>query len=79
MGVSHRLRVDCSERNAALLKLASECGDFEVSVVRLRSGDYLVDDWSLLSEKLTRISRPRLQMGDSFRRPPHSLEVLIDR
>ena len=37
MGVSHRLRVDCSERNAALLKLASECGDFDVSVVRLRA------------------------------------------
>jgi len=37
MGVSHRLHVDCSEQNAALLKLASECGDFDVSVVRLRA------------------------------------------
>ena len=51
MGVSHRLHVDCSERNAALLKLASECGDFEVIVVRLRSGDYLVDDCVLVERK----------------------------
>ena len=39
-----RLRVDTSERNAALLDLARGCGDFEICMERLAVGDYLIDD-----------------------------------
>ena len=38
-----RLRVDTSERNAALLDLARGCGDFEICMERLAVGDYLID------------------------------------
>jgi hypothetical protein len=39
----HRLRVDLSERNAAVVRLARECEDFDVQMVHLPMGDYFID------------------------------------
>jgi DNA excision repair protein ERCC-4 len=45
------LRVDFSERNAALLDLARGCDDFDVQVVHLAAGDYLIAGGVLVERK----------------------------
>jgi len=45
------LRVDVSERNAALLDLARACGDFDVHMERLPSGDYEIDGGVIVERK----------------------------
>ena len=45
------LHVDFSERNAALLGLARRCGSFDVRMVRLPIGDYLIDGGVLVERK----------------------------
>jgi DNA excision repair protein ERCC-4 len=40
---SYRLRVDLSERNAALVDLLRQCGEFEVRMEHLTVGDYDID------------------------------------
>ena len=48
---AYRLRVDISEREAALSRLARSCGDFNVHVERLPAGDYLIEDTVLVERK----------------------------
>jgi hypothetical protein len=47
----YRLRVDFSERDAALLDLARECGDFEIQMERLAIGDYHIDSGIIVERK----------------------------
>jgi ERCC4-type nuclease len=47
----HQLRVDLSERNAAVLDLARECDDFDVQMVRLPIGDYLIESGVVVERK----------------------------
>jgi DNA excision repair protein ERCC-4 len=47
----YRLRVDISERNAALLNLARGCGDFDIHMERLAVGDYLIDGGIVVERK----------------------------
>jgi len=47
----YRLRVDFAERNAALLDLARECGDFDVQMERLAIGDYSIDGGVVVERK----------------------------
>jgi DNA excision repair protein ERCC-4 len=47
----YRLRVDFSERNAALLDLARECGDLEIQMERLAIGDYYIDSGIIVERK----------------------------
>ena len=47
----HQLRVDLSERNAAVLRLARECEDFDVQVVHLPIGDYVIDSGVVVERK----------------------------
>ena len=50
-GRVHRLHVDHSERQSALLDAVLECGTFDVRMVRLATGDYLIDDEVLIERK----------------------------
>ena len=45
------LRVDFSERNATLLELARNCGDFDVQMDRLDVGDYCIADGVVVERK----------------------------
>jgi ERCC4-type nuclease len=47
----NRLDVDFSERHAAVLNLACQCGCFDVRLVRLAAGDYLIDNAVLVERK----------------------------
>lgn len=47
----HHVQVDHSERDAPLLELIRECRAFDVQMVRLTAGDYLIDDAVLLERK----------------------------
>jgi len=47
----YRLRVDFSERNAALLDLARACGDFDIQMERLAIGDYCIDGGIVVERK----------------------------
>jgi Fanconi anemia group M protein len=51
---AHRLCVDHSERHSALLEAARRCGSFDVSLVHLDAGDYLIDDEVLIERKTIR-------------------------
>ena len=47
----HRIQVDHSEREAPLLELLRRSGDFDVRIVRLTAGDYLINDEVLIERK----------------------------
>ena len=47
----HRLDVDYSERNVPLLELARQSGVFDVRMVRLAIGDYLIDGGVIVERK----------------------------
>ena len=47
----HRLHVDYSERNAPLLELARLSGVFDVQMVHLDIGDYLIDGGVIIERK----------------------------
>jgi len=47
----HQLRVDFSERNAAVLRLARECEHFDVQMVHLPIGDYFIDGGVVVERK----------------------------
>jgi ERCC4-type nuclease len=49
--VRHELRVDPSERHAALLDLARQCDDFDVYMEHLTVGDYCVDRGIVVERK----------------------------
>jgi Fanconi anemia group M protein len=50
-GQLHRLDVDHSEHQAALLDAVRRGGAFDVQMVRLQTGDYLIDDEVLIERK----------------------------
>ena len=47
----HRLCVDHSERDARLLEVIRQEGTFDLQMVQLRAGDYLIDDEVLVERK----------------------------
>ena len=47
----HQVRVDCSERHAALCDLVHQCPDFEVRMERLAVGDYSIDGGVVIERK----------------------------
>jgi DNA excision repair protein ERCC-4 len=49
--VRHELRVDPSERHAALLDLARQCDDFDVHMEHLTVGDYCLDRGIVVERK----------------------------
>ncbi len=80
----YRLRVDFSERNAALLDLARECGDFDVQIERLAVGDYLLDGGIVVERKTYADFASSLADGRLFpqaaalARSPHRPIVLLE-
>jgi Fanconi anemia group M protein len=47
----HRVQADHSERDAPLLELLRQAGDFDVRMARLTVGDYLINDEVLIERK----------------------------
>jgi ERCC4-type nuclease len=74
---AHVLRVDFSERNAALVDLARECGEFDVRMDRLDVGDYCVDGGVVIERKTYLDFAMSLADGRSFHRRRLSQEVRI--
>ena len=54
--MAHQLAVDHSERNSALLDAVGRSGWFDVQMVRLATGDYLVNG-EVLVERINRTDR----------------------
>ena len=79
-----RLRVDTSERHAALLDLARGCGDFAICMERLAVGDYLIDDGIVIERKTYSDCATSLVDGRLFpqaaalARCPHRPIVLLE-
>ncbi len=80
----HQLRVDLSERNAAVLDLARECDDFDVQMVRLPIGDYLIESGVVVERKTYGDFARSLVDGRLFpqaaalARSPHRPVVLLE-
>ena len=78
------LRVDCSERNAALLDLARKCGDFDVRVERLAIGDYIIDDGIVIERKtyadfaISLVDGRLFPQAAALARSPHRPIVLLE-
>lgn len=83
-GTRHRLRVDFSERHAALLDLARACGDFDVRMERLAVGDYDIDGGVVVERKTyadfaTSLADGRLfPQAAALARSPHRPLVLLE-
>jgi DNA excision repair protein ERCC-4 len=79
-----QLRVDCSERNAALLDLARGCGEFDIRMERLAVGDYLIDGGIVIEPKTHADFATSLVDGRLFpqaaalARSPHRPIVLLE-
>jgi DNA excision repair protein ERCC-4 len=79
-----RLRVDCSERNTALLDLARGCGDFDIRMERLAIGDYLIDGGIVIERKTYADFATSLLDGRLFpqaaalARSPHRPIILLE-
>jgi len=80
----HELRVDYSERKAALFELARKCGDFEVRLERLTVGDYFIGGGVLVERKTYADFATSLVDGRLFpqaaalARSPHRPVVLLE-
>ena len=80
----YRLRVDFSERHAALLDLARECDEFDVQMVRLDVGDYLIDGGVVIERKTyadfaTSLADGRLfPQAAALARSPHRPVVVLE-
>jgi len=78
------LRVDFSERHAALLDLARNCGDFDIQLERLAIGDYVVDRGVVVERKTyadfaTSLADGRLfPQAAALARSPHRPVVLLE-
>lgn len=81
---SYQLHVDYSERSATLLDLARQSGVFDVRMVRLAIGDYLIDGGVLVERKTYADFATSLVDGRLFRqaatlaRSPHRPVVLLE-
>ena len=80
----HQLRVDLSERDAAVLDLARECDEFDVQMVRLPIGDYLIESGVVVERKTYGDFARSLVDGRLFpqaaalARSPHRPVVLLE-
>ena len=80
----HVLRVDFSERHAALLDLARTCADFDVRMDRLGVGDYCIDGRVVIERKTyadfaMSIADGRLfPQAAALARSPHRPVVLLE-
>src|SRR5437773_1055077 len=80
----YQLRVDLSERNAAVLHLARECEDFDVQMVHLPIGDYFIDSGVVIERKTYADFATSLVDGRLFpqaaalARSPHRPVVLLE-
>ena len=80
----HRICVDLSERNAALLDLVRECADFDVHLERLAVGDYVIDGGMIVERKTyvdfaTSLLDGRLfPQAAALARSPHRPVVLLE-
>lgn len=80
----HQLRVDFSERNAAVLDLARACDDFDVHMVHLPIGDYFIDSGVVVERKTyadfaTSLIDGRLfPQAAALARSPHRPVVLLE-
>lgn len=80
----YHLRVDCSERHAALFDLARACGDFDVQMAHLATGDYVIDGGVVVERKTYADFATSLTDGRLFRqaaalaRCPHRPVVLLE-
>lgn len=80
----HLLRVDYSERHAALLGLAQDCGDFDVRMEHLAIGDYIVNGAIIVERKTyadfaTSLADGRLfPQAAALSRGPHRPLVLLE-
>lgn len=78
------LRVDFSERHAALLDLARSCGDFDVQLERLAVGEYFIDRGVVVERKTyadfaTSLADGRLfPQAAALSRSPHRPVVLLE-
>ena len=79
-----RLRVDFSERSAALLDLARACDDFDVEMVHLTIGDYCIDERVVVERKTYADFASSLVDGRLFpqaaalARSPHRPVILLE-
>ena len=79
-----RLRVDFSERNAALLDLARGCREFDIRMERLAVGDYIIDGGLVIERKTyadfaTSIVDGRLfPQAAALARSPHRPILLLE-
>src|SRR2546427_7447500 len=79
-----QLRVDFSERNAAVLHLARQCGDFDVQMVHLSIGDYFIGSGVVVERKTYADFATSLVDGRLFpqaaalARSPHRPVVLLE-
>lgn len=80
----HQLRVDHSERNAAVLDLARGCVDFDVQMVHLPIGDYFIDSGVVVERKTYADFATSLVDGRLFpqaaalARSPHRPVILLE-
>ncbi len=80
----HQLRVDLSERNAAVLRLVQECEDFDVQMVHLPIGDYFIDGGVVVERKTYADFATSLVDGRLFpqaaalARSPHRAVVMLE-
>lgn len=80
----HQLRVDFSERNAAVLDLARACDDFDVQMVHLPVGDYLIDSGVVVERKTyadfatSLVDRRLFPEAAALARSPHRPVVLLE-
>ena len=80
----HQLRVDFSERNAAVLRLARECEHFDVQMVHLPIGDYFINGGVVVERKTYADFATSLVDGRVFpqaaalARSPHRPVVLLE-
>jgi ERCC4-type nuclease len=80
----YRLRVDTSERDAALVALVRGSGEFDVHVERLPAGDYLVEETVLVERKtyadfaVSLVDGRLFLQAAAFARGPHRPILLLE-
>jgi hypothetical protein len=80
----HQLRVDLSERNATVLRLARECEEFDVQVVHLPIGDYFIDSGVVVERKtyadfaISLVDGRLFSQAAALAQSPHRPVVLLE-
>ena len=80
----HQLRVDFSERHAALFDLARKSGAFDIRLEQLSIGDYFVDGGVILERKtyadfaMSLVDGRLFLQAAALARSPHRAVVLLE-